>query len=106
MKSEGLRGTTIVITGNAAEARAHRRAAPATAIVPATASHAPLAHPAPVSDAATLRSDAGADLFAPVRMYPTPAAQPTYRQAFAPPHVAPPVAPANFPPFPRPVFGD
>ncbi|HEY1543515.1 MAG TPA: L,D-transpeptidase family protein [Xanthobacteraceae bacterium] len=104
VRSEGLHNTTIVITGNAAEARARR---PATfPAVPATASHAPLPHPAPVTDAATLRSDAGADLFAPTRMYPQPAAQPTYRQAFVPSHLAPPVAPANYPPFPRPGFGD
>ena len=105
VKSEGLRNTRIVITGNAAEARARRPVGPAN-VVPATASHAPVAHPAPVTDAATMRSDASADLFAPVRMYPQPTAHPTYRQAFVLPHSAPPAAPPNYPPFPRPVFGD
>jgi hypothetical protein len=107
VKQEGLRNTTIVITGNAAEARAHRPAAPAN-VVPATARHAPAAPVAPAAtDAATMRSDARDKLFSPVRMYPQPAPQPTYRQAFVPPFVTP-VAPPNYPPFPRPgvVFGD
>jgi len=106
VKREGLRGTTIVITGNAAEARAHRPAAPAN-VVPATASHAPIAAPAPATDASTMRSDARDKVFSPVRMYPQPAPQPTYRQAFVPPYVTP-VAPSGYPPFPRPgvVFGN
>jgi L,D-transpeptidase-like protein len=111
VKGEGLKNTTIVITGNAAEARAHRPAAPATAradVVPAAPSRAPIAQPAPKPDTATMRSDARDATFSPVRMYAQPAAQPTYRQAFVPPYVATPVAPPNFPPFPRPgvVFGD
>jgi hypothetical protein len=105
VKSEGVKNTTIVITGNARDAlaRTHRPAAPAN-VVPATAAHAPAVQPAsaPAADAGTMRSDAGPDLFSPVRMYPQPVAQPTYRQAFVPPYAAPPVAPPNYPPFPRP----
>src|SRR6185437_8303301 len=106
VKSEGMRNTTIVITGSAAEARAHRRPAAPTAVVPATVvpaakNHAPVAQPAPTTPAVTALQG-NDDLFSPVRLYPQqPAAQPTYRQAFVPPYVAPPVAPPNYPPFPR-----
>jgi hypothetical protein len=88
VKQEGPRNTTIVITGDAREAlnRTHRPAAPA---------------------AATAHGNA-TDLTAPLRLYPVPAAPPTYRQAFAPLALAPPVAPPSYPPYPRPgtVFGD
>jgi hypothetical protein len=107
VKSEGMRNTTIVITGSAAEARAHSRrpAAPAT-VVPAAKSHAPVAQPAPTAAVTALQGND--DLFSPVRLYPQPVAQPTYRQAFVPPYVAPPVASPSYPPFPRPgvIFGD
>ena len=53
-------------------------------------------------DAATMRSDARGDKFSPVRMYPQPVAQPTYRQAFAPLSATPPVAPPNLPALPPP----
>lgn len=109
VKNEGLRNTTIVITGNAAEARAHRSAAPATVratVAPTTTSRAPVAQPSSAPTATALRGND--DLFSPVRLYPQPVAQPTYRQAFVPPYVAPPAAPPNYPPFPRPgaVFGN
>jgi hypothetical protein len=109
VKSEGVKSTTIVITGNAADARNHRPAAPAT-VAPATATRAPAARPAPApaADPATMRSDARDHVFAPVRLHPQPAAQPTYRQTYVATYTAPPVAPAGYPPFPRPgvVFGD
>jgi hypothetical protein len=101
VKQQGPRNTTIVITGDAREAlnRTHRPAAPAAAAPPAQTTH--------TSAAATARTTAATDLSAPLRLYPLPAAQPTYRQAFAPLAVAP-VAPPNYPPFPRAgaVFGD
>jgi hypothetical protein len=107
VKSEGARNTTIVITGSAAEARAHARhpTAPAN-VVPAAVSHAPVAQPAPspaATMAATTALGGNDELFSPVRLYPQPVAQSTYRQAFVPPYVAPPVAPPSYPPFPRPV---
>ncbi len=109
VKSEGVKNTTIVITGNARDAlaRAHRPVAPAN-VVPAITSHAPIAQPSPAPATATLRGNANEDMFSPVRLYPQPVAQPTYRQAFVPPYVAPPAAPPNYPPFPRPgvVLGD
>ena len=103
VKEEGMRNTTVVVTGDAREAlnRAHRPAAPTT-----TALAAPPAQPTHTSAVATVRAKAKDDLSAPVRLYPAPVAQPTYRQAFAPVS-APPVAPQGYPPFPRPgVFGD
>jgi hypothetical protein len=103
VKQEGMVNTTIVITGDAREAlaRPHRPAAAAVAaaaVAPARPTHA--------STAPTVHSSAKDDLAAPLRLYPAPAAQPTYRQALLPP--APPVAPPSYPPFPRPgnVFGD
>ena len=103
VKQEGTHNTTIVITGNAKDAiaRAHLPPAPTAA-----ASLAPAVPAAPA--AGTSRDDATDVLFAPDRLYPRPVAPPTYRQAFVPPYVAPPVAPQSYPPFPRPgvVFGD
>jgi hypothetical protein len=100
VRQEGPRNTTIVITGDAREAiaRAHRPAAPAAATARVT--HA--------SATATVRDKAKDDLSAPLRLYPAPVAQPTYRQAFVPLSATPPVAPPSYPPFPRPgtVFGD
>ena len=105
VKQEGMRNTTVVITGDAREAlnRAHRPAAPT-----ATTAAAPSAQPTHTSAAATVRNNAKDDLSAPLRLYPRPVAQPTYRQAFAPLSVVPPVAPPSYPPFPRPgvIFGD
>jgi len=103
---EGTRKTTIIITGNAADAVA-RAKIPTIPAAPA-ASAAPAARPASAVTAGTLRNRAADDLFAPVRLYPQPIAQPTYRQAFVMPNAQPPVAPPNYPPFPRPatVFGD
>jgi hypothetical protein len=109
VKREGLKNTTIVITGNAAEARAHRPAATAN-VVPPTTSHAPIARPAiePTRDPASMRSDARDNLFSPGRLYPQPVAQPTYRQAFTPTNAPPPVPPPGFPAFPSPgvTFGN
>jgi hypothetical protein len=103
VRQEGPRNTTIVITGDAREAiaRAHRPAAPAAVAAPPVQS----TH---TSATATARDKAKDDQSAPLRLYPAPVAQPTYRQAFAPLSVAPPVAPPSYPPFPRPgtVFGD
>jgi hypothetical protein len=105
VRQEGARNTTIVITGDAREAlaRPHRPAAPAAAT---TAAVRP-AQPTRTSSATTAR-DNPTDLSAPLRLYPLPVAPPTYRQAFAPLALAPPVAPPSYPPFPRPgtVFGD
>ena len=105
VKQEGMRDTMIVITGDAREAiaRAHRPAAPA-----ATAAARPPAQTTHIPAATTARNSAKDDLSAPLRLYPAPVAQPTYRQAFAPLALAPPVAPPSYPPFPRPgtVFGD
>jgi hypothetical protein len=105
VKEEGLHNTTVVVTGDAREAlnRPHRPATPT-----ATTAAAPPAQPTHAATAATARNGAKDDLSAPARLYPRPAAQPTYRQAFAPLSLAPPVAPQGYPPFPRAgaVFGD
>jgi hypothetical protein len=105
VKQEGPRNTTIVITGDAREAlaRPHRPATPAAA-----AAAAPPAQVTRTSATATVRDKAKDDLSAPLRLYPAPVAQPTYRQAFVPLSATPPVAPPSYPPFPRPgtVFGD
>jgi len=95
VKHEGMRNTTIVITGNAKDAIARARppAAPAATKIARTTKPAPAA--------ATLRGSAD-NRFAPVRLSPQPVAQPTYRQALASPDLMPPVAPPNYPPFPRP----
>jgi hypothetical protein len=92
---EGVRNTTIVITGNAADAVAHAKlpAAPA-------ASAAPAARPVPAV-AGTLRGNAADDRIAPVRLAPRPVAQPASRQALA----VPPVPPPGYPPFPRATGG-
>ena len=91
VKREGMQNTTIVVTGNAREAIAHARlpAAPA-----ATTARTTKPAPAPALD--TMRSKAD-NLFAPVRIAPR-TAQPAFQQALA----TPPVAPAGYPPFPRP----
>lgn len=95
VKAEGPRNTTIVITGDAKEAIARTRRPAA----PSAAAAAP--KPAPAPSAGTLRGNADNRL-APVGLHPQPAAQPTFRQAFALPSPMPPVAPPNYPPFPRP----
>ena len=103
VSKEGAKKTTIIITGNAADAVAHAKipAAPAAAARPA-------ARPAPAVAAGNLPNRAADNLFAPTRLYPQPVAQPTSRQAFVLPNAEPPVAPAGYPPFPRPasVFSD
>jgi hypothetical protein len=104
VKEEGMRNTTVVITGDAREAlnRTHRPAAPAAAA--AAAPPAQTTHPSAVTAVRTTATD----LTAPLRLYPLPVAQPTYRQAFAPLSAVPPAAPPSYPPFPRAgvVFGD
>ncbi len=94
VKREGMRNTTIVITGNAKEAIANARLPAAPAAVKAGP------QPARAPAAGTLRSNADT-IFAPVRLNPQPVAQPTYRQAFATPSPLPPIAPPGYPPFPR-----
>ncbi len=90
---QGMKNTTIVITGNAAEARARTKA-------PATTTAAPSAQPA---RAAMPTIPAGAIAMPPLQLTlttPPAAAQPSYQQAFLP-NVEPPTAPQGYPPFPR-----
>jgi hypothetical protein len=79
---QGMKNTTIVITGNAAEARARQPA-------PAAAATVKLPDSAPKTQAA------------PLTVMPQPPAQPVVRQAFLP-NAEPPVPPPGYPPFPRP----
>jgi hypothetical protein len=91
---QGMKNTTIVITGDAAEARA-RKPAPVT---PAAAT-APAVQPAP---AAVKAPDSAPKIqAAPLTVTPQPPAQPVVRQAFLP-NAEPPVPPPGYPPFPRP----
>ena len=101
---QGMRNTTIVITGNAATALARARTPAAPA---ATTSPAPAAQPARAA-AITVPDKATKTQAAPLTLYPQPAAQPTYRQAFLPQYAEPPEPPPSYPPFPRPwnVNGD
>jgi len=90
---QGMKNTTIVITGNAAEARA-RKPAPAAATAPA-------APPAPAAAAVKGPDSAPKTQAAPLTVTPQPPAQPVLRQAFLP-NAEPPVPPPGYPPFPRP----
>jgi L,D-transpeptidase catalytic domain len=92
---QGMRNTTIVITGNAANAIARART-PAPAAAPAPAAQP--SHPTATSTAA----DAAKTQAAPLTLAPPPAAQRTYRQAFVAQNAEPPVPPPSYPPFPRP----
>jgi hypothetical protein len=89
---QGMKNTKIVITGNAAEARARTPAPPAPA-----ATTAPAAQPARAAAAATLPDSGAKTQAAPLTLTP----QPVYRQAFLP-NAEPPVPPQGYPPFPRP----
>jgi hypothetical protein len=90
---QGMKNTTIVITGNAAEARARTPAPPAPA-----ATTAPAAQPARAAAAAVKVPDSAPKTqAAPLTLTP----QPVYRQAFLP-NAEPPVPPQGYPPFPRP----
>jgi hypothetical protein len=94
---QGMKNTTIVITGDAAEARARTPAPPAPA-----AATAPVAQPARIAAATVTLPDAGAKIqAAPLTLAPQPPAQPVYRQAFLP-NAEPPAPPQGYPPFPRP----
>jgi hypothetical protein len=103
---QGMRNTTIVITGSAANGTAKARN-PAPAVPPAITG--PSAQPA---QAAAPIIPAGAITMPPLQLTltltPSPAAQPTYRQAFLPQYAEPPVSPPPYPPFPLPwsVSGD
>jgi hypothetical protein len=93
---QGMKNTTIVITGNAADATARART-PAPA-----ATAAPAAPPARSAAAAvTLPDNAAKIKAAPLTLAPQPPAQPSYRQAFLP-NAEPPAPPHGYPPFPRP----
>ena len=88
---EGMRNTTIVVTGDATVARAR---------VPAARAAAP----------AATTGTASATKSQPVPSYQLdraalPEAQPPVRQALATQLAEPPVAPTGYPPFPRPAFG-
>jgi len=89
---QGMRNTTIVITGAAANAAAKPRpsapSAPAASAMPAIPANAAKMQPLPLT--------------------PPPAPQPAYRQAFLPQYPEPPVPPTPYPPFPLPwsVSGD
>jgi len=97
VKEEGTRNTTIVVTGSAKDAIPHAHLPP----TPAAATNVvPQAQPTRVAATGALRDNANNVLFAPIRLHPQPVAQPAYRQALAAP--VPPVAPPNYPPFPRP----
>ena len=87
VKQQGMRKTTIVITGNLANARSRTPAPPASAATAAPAQPARAATTAPA---------------APLTLVPQPAAQPTYRQAFLPQYAEPPMPPLSYPPFARP----
>jgi hypothetical protein len=94
---QGMKNTTIVITGNAAEARARTPAPPAPA-----ATTAPVAQPARAAAAAVKVPDSAPKTQpTPLTLTPQPPAQPVYRQAFLP-NAEPPEAPQGYPPFPRP----
>jgi hypothetical protein len=95
---QGMKNTTIVITGNAAEAAARARtpAQPAPA-----ATTAPAAPPARTAAAAVTLPESARTRAEPLTLAPQPPAQPSYRQAFLP-NAEPPVPPPSYPPFPRP----
>jgi len=86
VKQEGLRGTTIVITGNAKDALAKAR---------------PPAAPAARTAAQPPRERANDERAAAAKLYPQPSAPRASEQATAL-NTAPLAPPPNFPPFPRP----
>ncbi len=94
---QGMKNTTIVITGNAAEARARPPAPPAPGATTAAA-----AQPARTAAAAITHPDIGLKIqAAPTTLTPQPPAQRVYRQAFLP-NAEPPAPPQGYPPFPQP----
>jgi L,D-transpeptidase catalytic domain len=79
---QGMKNTTVVITGNAADATARAPTPPPVL--------APAAQPARTAGAAATLTPAAQGV-----------AQPSYRQAFLP-SAEPPVPPQGYPPFPQP----
>src|SRR5262245_56211723 len=94
VRQQSMRNTTIVITGDAANASARSRT---------PAPPAPAATAAPPQPARTATVPvAAAKMQAPLTLVPQPAALPSWQMAFLPQYVEPPVPPLSHPTFIRP----